>query len=51
MLPAMRDGLGRHVRHFIAETGAAHFFPRDARRTWKTLAGRAGISKETRDRL
>lgn len=27
------------------------FSPRDIRRTWKTLAGMAGISKEMRDRL
>lgn len=28
-----------------------HFTPRDLRRTWKTLAGAAGLSKEIRDRL
>jgi integrase len=28
-----------------------HFTPRDLRRTWKTLAGDAGVSKEMRDRL
>ena len=27
------------------------FQPRDLRRTWKTLAGMAGIDRETRDRL
>jgi hypothetical protein len=27
------------------------FSPRDLRRTFKTLAGKAGISKEIRDRL
>ena len=36
---------------YAAETGAKRFTPRDLRRTWKTLAGRAGISKELRDRL
>ena len=36
---------------YAEETGAARFTPRDLRRTWKTLAGRAGISKEIRDRL
>lgn len=36
---------------YAAETGANRFTPRDLRRTWKTLAGRAGISKELRDRL
>jgi integrase len=31
--------------------GTKRFTPRDLRRTWKTLAGRAGLSKEMRDRL
>ena len=41
----------RLVRRYIDETGAAPFEPRDLRRTWKTLAGAAGVSKEVRDRL
>jgi len=36
---------------YAEETGTKRFTPRDLRRTWKTLAGRAGISKEMRDRL
>ena len=36
---------------YAEETGRKKFTPRDLRRTWKTLAGRAGISKEMRDRL
>jgi integrase len=36
---------------YIDETGACPFTPRDLRRTWKTLAGYAGVSKELRDRL
>ena len=36
---------------YAEETGADRFTPRDLRRTWKTLAGQAGISKEMRDRL
>jgi integrase len=36
---------------YANETGCERFTPRDLRRTWKTLAGRAGISKEMRDRL
>jgi integrase len=32
-------------------TGARYFTPRDLRRTWKTLSGHAGLSKEDRDRL
>ena len=36
---------------YITETGAKDFSARDLRRTWKTLAGQAGLSKEIRDRL
>lgn len=36
---------------YCANTKANHFSPRDLRRTWKTLSGQAGISKEDRDRL
>lgn len=39
------------VRAFIDASGCAEFTVRDIRRTWKTLAGKAGISKEMRDRL
>lgn len=38
-------------REYCRETGAEPFTPRDIRRTWKTLAGLAGIDKEMRDRL
>jgi integrase len=48
----MREYSGRQlVDKYIAETGAKPFVQRDLRRTFKTLAGRAGISKEDRDRL
>jgi integrase len=30
-------------------TGVEHFVPRDIRRTWKTLAGKAGLTKVERD--
>jgi hypothetical protein len=36
---------------YIKATGAEPFQARDLRRTWKTLAGGAGLSKEIRDRL
>jgi integrase len=36
---------------YASENTVERFTPRDLRRTWKTLAGRAGISKEMRDRL
>jgi integrase len=39
------------VRFLSSHPGFRHFTPRDLRRTWKTLAGDAGISKEMRDRL
>jgi len=39
------------VKRFCAETGTAEFTTRDLRRTWKTLAGEAGISLDDRDRL
>lgn len=42
----------RLVRRFRrAHPDVPHFTPRDIRRTWKTLAGAAGLSKEMRDRL
>jgi len=39
------------IYRFLAETKMSPFTARDLRRTWKTLAGQAGISKEMRDRL
>lgn len=38
-------------RKFISRTGAAEFESRDIRRTWKTLAGFAKLTKEDRDRI
>ena len=39
------------IRTFCIETGFRKFVPRDIRRTVKTLAGDAGLSKEIRDRI
>jgi integrase len=40
------------IRQFLSDSpGFAPFTARDLRRTWKTLAGDAGIPKEMRDRL
>lgn len=39
------------IDDFIDETGTEPFTARDLRRTWKTLAGAAGISKDIRDRI
>jgi integrase len=39
------------ARYLKAHPAVPHFTPRMLRRTWKTLAGAAGLSKEIRDRL
>lgn len=39
------------TRDYVLRNGIVAFSPRDFRRTWKTLAGFAGISKTDRDRL
>lgn len=49
--PALYTGPHKVVSMYCAETGAREFTPRDLRRTWKTLAGKAGLSKEIRDRI
>jgi len=49
--PMSYKTVGAACRAYIKATGAAHFTPRNLRRTWKTLSGRAGISKEWCDRL
>lgn len=57
--PRQRDA-AKHADHsvcewiigrYLEESGAEPFSARDLRRTWKTLAGAAGLSKEIRDRL
>jgi hypothetical protein len=49
---AISDSVGLTIDRFLAEhPEVPRFVPRDARRTWKTLAGDAGVSKEMRDRL
>jgi integrase len=49
--PALHGGIKALIRKFRLETGTAHFMARDLRRSWKTLCGQAGISKDMRDRL
>jgi integrase len=39
------------IRRYRFVDGVSWFNGRDLRRTWKTLAGKAGISKDDRDRL
>ena len=43
--------IGKHIRDFCQQTDIVKFISRDVRRTVKTLAGKAGISKEIRDRI
>jgi integrase len=48
----MVDGVTRLIGRYLEERPAVpKFTARDLRRTWKTLAGAAGLSKEMRDRL
>jgi integrase len=50
--PITIKGLGKLIdRYLVVHPGVLRFTPRDLRRTWKTLAGKAGLSKEMRDRL
>jgi len=49
--PATVDTAAKLIHQFIDKTVAQPFQLRDLRRTWKTLAGDVGISKEARDRL
>jgi integrase len=43
--------VNRAIARWTAATEGARLQARDLRRTWKTLAGEAGISKEIRDRI
>jgi len=46
------NAIEKVVKAFLKQhPGVPHFTPRDLRRTWKTLAGAAGLSKEIRDRI
>lgn len=48
---AIYTGPNKIVEMYLEESGAKPFTPRDLRRTWKTLAGQAGIGKDIRDRM
>lgn len=50
-LPVLDSTLRDVVRNYCRQTGAQWFTPRDIRRTWKTLAGVAGLSKGERDMI
>lgn len=45
----LTTGPNKMVHAFVKETKLEPFVPRDLRRTWKTLAGRAGVDKVWRD--
>ena len=49
--PMIVDSAATIVEKYIRETGAEHFQLRDLRRSWKSLAADANISKEACDRL
>lgn len=44
-------GIEKLVRRYLAKGDRRHFTPRDIRRTWKTLTGAAGLSRDIRDRI
>jgi len=45
------DGFSQAITRLLKRINIEKFTPRDLRRTFKTLTGEAGISKEIRDRL
>ena len=49
--PLQVDGFSKAISRLLKRTTIEKFVPRDLRRTFKTLTGKAGISKEIRDRL
>lgn len=50
-VPVRWQSVSRALRRVVLEKEIEDFTPRDLRRTWKTLAGHAGISKDIRDRI
>ena len=49
--PLKTEGFSQAITRLLENTNIEKFVPRDLRRTFKTLTGKAGISKEIRDRL
>lgn len=49
--PLKPDGFSQAITRLLKRIDIDKFVPRDLRRTFKTLTGKAGISKEIRDRL
>lgn len=49
--PVTDQTLRKVCTSFCKDTLTPRFSPRDLRRTWKTLSGQAGLTKDERDRL
>jgi integrase len=49
--PIEANSLSKSVRNFCDQKDVERFVARDLRRTTKTLMGKCGVSKETRDRI
>ncbi|MDP1772135.1 MAG: site-specific integrase [Methylobacter sp.] len=49
--PLRADGINQATRRLCEQAGIELFTPRDLRRTFKTLSGKAGLSKEIRDKI
>jgi integrase len=49
--PLKTDGFSQSLSRLLDKVAIDKFVPRDLRRTFKTLTGKAGITKDIRDRL
>ncbi|MBF6647186.1 site-specific integrase [Methylobacter sp. BlB1] len=49
--PLRTDGFSQAITRLCKSSGISKFTPRDLRTTFKTLTGKAGISKDIRDRI
>jgi integrase len=49
--PLRADGINQATKRLCTQANINHFTPRDLRTTFKTLSGKAGLSKEIRDRI
>jgi integrase len=49
--PMKADTVVAQIEAYVKATGARSFVARDIRRTWKTLGGQAGITRENRDAI
>lgn len=49
--PLRSDGINQATRRLCKQFAINRFTPRDLRTTFKTLSGKAGLTKEIRDRI